>query len=74
MKDLLSQVIHSTGLTRDSMLDNDDGDDVNGHVVIAERDKDGKVRSASFVAETINSVDYLSEAGLKWVSLRVPKS
>ena len=68
-------MIHSTGLTRDSMLDDDgDGDDVNGHVVVAERDKDGKVRSASFVAETINSVDYLSEAGLKWVSFRVQKS
>ena len=57
------------------MLDDDgDGDDVKGHVVVAEKDKDGKVRSASFVAETINSVDYLSEAGLKWVSFRVPKS
>lgn len=44
-KDLLSQALHSTGLTRDpSRNDLTATEELKGHMVLADKDKDGKVR------------------------------
>ena len=44
-KDLLSQALHSTGLTKDpTRNDLTATEELKGHMVLADKDKDGKVR------------------------------
>ena len=44
-KDLLSQALHSTGLTKDPIRDDlTTTEELKGHVVLADRDRDGKIR------------------------------